>query len=101
MSESIHIPVDLIESANVIGYHRVRPGRRVVAHAQVDGKPVCFIGVGVGTKRERWGRVSALAGFLQAAESGMVRDRNVQGPLPRETVSEFRARHEYELPVTP
>lgn len=101
MSDSFHIPVDLIESAYVIGYHRARPGRRVVAHTQIDNESVCFIGHGLGTKRERWEyAATAFAGFMAAVEPGMVKDRNVQGPLPRETVAEFRARHKYELPVT-
>ena len=98
--DTFTIPVAIIESANVIGYHRVRPGRRVVAHAQVNGKPVCFIGHGLGTKRERWEcAATTFDGFLTAAEPGMVRDRNVQGPLPRETVAEFCKRHGYELPA--
>jgi hypothetical protein len=103
MTDTFTIPVDIIESANVIGYHRVRAGRRVVAHAQVNGKPVVFIGHGLGTKRERWEYADcAFNGFLAACEPGMVRDRNVQGPLQRETVAEFRARCGYQLPaVTP
>ena len=100
MTDTFTIPIDLIESANVIGYHRVRPGRRVVAHAKVNDQPVCFIGHGLGTKRERWEyAATAFDGFLTAVEPGMVKDRNVQGPLQRETVAEFRARHGYELPV--
>ena len=103
MSGLFRVNPGLIESATVIGYHRVRPGRRVVAHAQVDGSPVCFIGHGLGTGREKWEyAATAFDGFLAAAEPGMVRDRNVQGPLRRETVEEFRKRHGYELPaVTP
>lgn len=103
MSGLFHVKADLIESANVIGYHRVRPGRRVVAHAQVNGEPVCFIGHGLGTKRERWEyAATAFTGFLAACEPGMVKDRNVQGPLERETVAEFRVRCGYELlAVTP
>lgn len=102
MTDTFTIPIDLIESANVIGYHRARPGRRVVAHAQVNGKPVCLIGHGLGTKREGWEyAATAFDGFLAAVAPGMVGDRNVQGPLQRETVAEFRARHEYEMPVTP
>lgn len=103
MSGLFRVPPDLIESATVIGYSRDRPGRRVVAHGQVNDQPVCFIGRGLGTGREKWEyAATALDGFLTAAEPGMVRGRNVQGPLPRETVAEFRKRHGYELPaVTP
>lgn len=98
--DTFTIPVDLIESANIIGYHRVRPGRRVVACAWVDDKPVVFIGHGLGTRREKWEYAATVfAGFLAACEPGMVSDRNVQGPLPRETVAQFRARHGYEPPA--
>lgn len=105
MTDTFTIPVDLIESANVIGYHRVRPGRRVVAYAHMNGpeswSPVCFIGRGLGTKREKWEyAATTFAGFLAAVEPGMVKDRNVQGPRQRETVAEFRARNGYELPVS-
>jgi hypothetical protein len=97
MNEAIRIPRDLVESAEVIGYHRVRPGRRVCAHAQVDGKPVVFIGHGLGTKREHWEFAeTAFEGFLAAVEPGMVRDKGVEMALPRETVAAFRARHHYE-----
>jgi hypothetical protein len=90
------IPRHLIESADVIGYHRVRPGRRVVAHTQVNDKPVCFIGTGLGTKREKWEyAATAFDGFLEAVAPGMVRDHNLQGPRPRETVAEFRDRNGY------
>ena len=100
MSGLFRVTPNLIESANVLGYHRSRPGRRVVAHAQVNGEPVVFIGHGLGTKRERWEyAATALDGFLTAAEPGMVSGRNVQGPLERETVAAFRKRHGYELPA--
>jgi len=99
MKDTFTIPRELLESADVIGYHRIRAGRRVVAHAQIDAKPVCFIGTGVGTKRERWEySATAFDGFLEAAAPGMVRDRNVMGPKVRETVAEFRKRHGYEVP---
>lgn len=109
MSDQTTIPIEIIEAATVVGYHRVQPGRRVAAIYydaprwniyEVPRWNLGLIGRRVGLKGETWAVCSPLEAFLDAAEAGMVSHRNVQGPMLRDTVATFRARYGYPE-VTP